>query len=318
MRHGLPFEVHNRKWLEFQEANSAISGATPSQDIGTTPQAMPFDVAITTFSSECHPKKQTTFSPFGRLPAELRNKIWNAALAPRVIMIYPRDGRTQTESPQQIDWKKIPGILFANRESRKIAEHHYDQKFTLAFCKSMPMVVMCQIPVVMSAHDELAMSAIYLSTKFEERDIADVTVTAAVGAPQPLIQRISLLGPSLTREGINQEHLAQLLSMFSGAWDIPGDSSAAFPWTTRWSPFGKQPDPTTFGRHLGDVEDVSIQHQITGSDNTLEDWLWMTFNLWCFDSIYDNEWDWVDAWVAERPEPDLEEGDEEEQEGDEE
>lgn len=88
---------------------------------------------------------------------------------------------------------------------------------------------------------------------------------------------------------------------------------AAYHWTTRWSPFGKQIDPQTFGRYLGDVEDVCIQPQISGGHGTLEDWLWMTFNIWCFDCMRDNEWDWADAWVSERSEPEEIDGGEHEE-----
>ncbi|KAG8158123.1 hypothetical protein KVR01_011884 [Diaporthe batatas] len=288
---------------------SQNNGATASQNMGGTPQATEFAVDRI-LSDEPHPNKQLTFIRFGRLPAEIRNMVWHEALAPRVIMIYPRVGSTQTKSPDQVDWKKIPGILFACKESRDIAKPYYQQKFTLVFTRALSTIVMCQIPIIMSKDDELAISATYLSTRFGDHDVTQVTVKAAEGAPEPRIDRLSLLGNSLLREGIDQEQLAHLLKTFSGAWGLTDHISPPSTWTTRWSPFGKQPDPKTLGRYLGDVEDVCIQSQTAGDVRNDADWLWMAFNFWCFDSTLANEWDYVDAWISENPVPYL--GEEEE------
>lgn len=257
-----------------------------------------------------HSKPQTTFSD---LPAELRNMIWHEALAPRVIMIYPCDSRVETDSLNQVDFDKIPGMLFANQESRRIALHHYDQRFTLKFTQRVPTPtipgepdrILCRIPVIMSSHEELAFSAHYLSSVIEPHSVWSIDVEAADGAPGPWIKRLSLLGDSLMREGINEGNLVQLLNHESRVWDSIDDYGLDRPWTTNWSPFGKQPDLRTFGPHLEDVEGVCIEFYYVPqpSPASLEWWLSGSFNAWCVSSMHLMHRDWIDGCVVLLPEP---------------
>lgn len=258
-----------------------------------------------------HPKTQTTFSD---LPAELRNMIWHEALAPRVIMIYPCDSRVETDSLNQVDFDKIPGMLFANQESRRIALHHYKQRFTLTFTMRGRTTdrLMCRIPVIMSSHDELAFSAHYLSSVIEPRPtwsiepwrpIWSIDVESADGAPVPRIKRLSLLGDSLMREGINEENLVQLLDCGSRFWDLTPYQDQDPPWTTNWSPFGKQPDLRTFGPHLEDVEGVCIDFYYVSRHTYWGRWLAVSFSDWCAGSMYMMHRDQIDGCVVNLPVP---------------
>jgi hypothetical protein len=257
-------------------------------------------------SSEGHPKQQTTFSD---LPAELRNAIWHAALAPRVIMIYPRDGRSDTDSLNQVDYKKVPGMLFANRESRKIALHHYDQRFTFTFSEPAPTEeggVMCRIPVIMSTHDELAFSHSYLSARCLQFDQVLASVDAADGFPKPCIKRISLLGDSIMRKSINEEHLARHLSPDPNVWDTRDNidfvGQDSF-WNTEWISFAKFPGIRTLGPWLEDGENIYIRFDngMIPQNFSYDEWLLRHFYVFC--CIYIVDWDGICALVVELPEP---------------
>lgn len=249
-----------------------------------------------------HPKPQTTFSD---LPAELRNMIWHEALVPRIIMIYPCDPRVDPDLLTLVDFDKIPGMLFANQESRRIALHHYNQRFTLIFTKSKGRGdIVCRIPVIMSSHDELAFSAHHLSSRIEDWPRWTISVRAADGAPTPWIKRFSLLGDSLMREGINEHHLAQILNPDFHAWDSTSYISKDHPWYINWRPLSNQADWKTFGPYLEDsMEEACFQFDYITSDCGLEWWLRWYFNTWCSVSMFVMDQNWIDACVVELPQP---------------
>lgn len=258
-----------------------------------------------TASTGGHPKTQTTFSD---LPAELRNMIWHEALAPRVIMIYPCDSRVETDSLNQVDFDKIPGMLFANQESRRIALHHYDQRFTLTFTKpnGRGRLMRSRIPVIMSSHDELAFPAHNLSSVIEEWPRWSISVEAADGAPTPWIKRFSLLGDRLMREGIKEHNLARILDPDSHSWHRASYTSKDHPWyiNCKWRPHSDKPDFKTFGPHLEDLmEGAGVHFVFIPGDDSVRHWMQWHFNIWCRLSMLMMDRYWLDACVVELPQP---------------
>lgn len=212
------------------------------------------------FSHQDHSKQQLTFR---NLPAELRNMIWYAALAPRVIIIRPQERNAETDSPTRVDFNKIPGMLFANRESRLIAQRHYDQRFFFTFYTRLPTVqpdgsnyrVMCQIPVIMSALDEIAYSRSHIRAQVQKYPSIRTAINTFVGAPQPQIKRLSILSDRLIRHGINAEQLARLLDPVAPEYlNYIISSGEMFTWST----FGKCSEPELSDWYPEGVESLCI------------------------------------------------------------
>ncbi|KAG6358315.1 hypothetical protein INS49_014199 [Diaporthe citri] len=252
-------------------------------------------------SHEGHPKQHITFSD---LPSELRNMIWKAALMPRVIILKPQDRTAETNSPTRIDFNKIPGMLFANRESRLIALRHYDQRFTLTFSERVPTQpdgstsrLMCRIPVIMSTLDELAFSRPQIRFQMEGRDRLSISIDAAPGAPEPQIERFSLLGDSLVRHGIDTEHLARLLNPKTPEWKATIINFDIY--ATRyisWRPFSRRQELGLSDQHRKGVESLCIQFESFRAI-TLDEWLRSGFSSWCRHDLYFVDHGYVDACV---------------------
>lgn len=230
--------------------------------------------------------------------------IWEAALVPRVIVLKPQDRATNIDSPTGIDFNEIPGMLFANRESRLIALRHYDQRFTLTFSERVPAQpdgsisrTMCRIPVIMSTIDEVAFSRTQIRAKMHGHDRLSISIDAAPGAPEPRIERFSLLGDSLMRHGIDTEHLARLLNPKTPEWKatiIKFDIYA-----TRyidWRPFSQCPELGLSERHRNGRESLCIQFESFRAI-TLDEWLRSGFRSWCRHELDFVDHGYIDACV---------------------
>ncbi|KAK7700987.1 hypothetical protein SLS64_010581 [Diaporthe eres] len=259
---------------------------------------------LATGKSSCHeghPKQHITFSD---LPDELRNMIWKAALVSRVILLKPQDRTAETDSPTEIDFNKIPGMLFANRESRLIALGHYDQRFTLTFSERVPTQPdgstsrhMCRIPVIMSTLDEIAFSRSQIRAQMQGYGPLSISIDAAPGAPEPRIERFSLLGDSLMRHGINTEHLARLLNPRTPEWKSTIINFDIY--ATRyidWRPFNQYQELGLSDKHRNGVESLCIQFESFRA-TTLEEWLRSGFSSWCRHELYFVDKRYIDACV---------------------
>lgn len=269
------------------KANAGVVGGQSPQPHESIDQPIPLAVRRVS-SHERHPKQRITFSD---LPAEIRNLIWNAALAPRLIVLDLKDRTTETESPTNIDFNNIPGMLFANRESRTIALHHCNQKFTVSITKSVRIWpdgckperwnshVMCRIPVIMSAVDEIAFSASQFLSHTRDDHLA-VSIDAPAGAPEPYIQRISMLNDNLMRRGIDTEHLARLLNPSCPEWDASESTNyGRGTKTMTWKPLHQWPKLSLSEKHLEQWETLRLE--IEGSSLVNADrWLRSGFAWW--------------------------------------
>ncbi|KAK1761425.1 hypothetical protein QBC47DRAFT_28583 [Echria macrotheca] len=114
-------------WLEFQVISDGFSSTTPSTPSSTTPQTTP---PTTTTPSTTTP---TEFTLFPSLPAELRLKIWEELLTPRVILITCLDSRFLPTKRAQLSHRPslppVPILLHICRESRALALRHYELTF---------------------------------------------------------------------------------------------------------------------------------------------------------------------------------------------
>lgn len=231
--------------------------------------------------------------------------VWNAALVPRVVIIKPKDRATETDSPTKGDFNQIPGMLFVNRESRLIALRHFDQRFTLTFSKRMPAQpdgpisrLMCRIPVIMSTIDQLAFSRPQLRAEITTFDHVSISIDAAAGAPEPQIGRISLLGDSLVRPGINTEDLARLLDPMAPEWESTIGRSGFF--ASRyidWCPFGRCPElETSHRRDPKAVETLCVQFEFSFGAS-LQEWFRSGLGPWCRRKMYFLDVGAIDACV---------------------
>lgn len=106
------YAQHDEKtkfWLEFQVISD---GLTPSSPPPTPPP---------------------TFHPFPHLPFELRLKIWEELLAPRILALACLDSRFATRKRHQLSLRPslpaVPVLLRICRESRALALRHYELAF---------------------------------------------------------------------------------------------------------------------------------------------------------------------------------------------
>ncbi|KAL2259443.1 hypothetical protein VTK26DRAFT_6887 [Humicola hyalothermophila] len=74
-----------------------------------------------------------TFTCFGALPPELRLKIWEYLIQPRVVVAACIDSRFQDEKRAQLAQRatrpSVPVLLHVNHESRTLALRHYEPAF---------------------------------------------------------------------------------------------------------------------------------------------------------------------------------------------
>lgn len=250
-------------------------------------------------SGEAHSKQPTTF---GDLPAEIRNMIWKAVLVPRVIILKPKDRTTETESPTEVDFNKVPGMLSANRESRLIALNHYDQRFTLAFSKQVPTQpdgstsrLLCRIPVIMSTLDEIAFSRSQIRTQFTDDDELRLSIDTPAGAPYPHIERFSLLGDSLMRHGIDTEHLARLLNPEGPDYEFNNIFSCR---SVKWRPFSQCPKLGLSDQYPEGVESAIFEFE-SFPGMGLNEWLRFGFSIGCRNEMPVSfmELGWIDAYI---------------------
>lgn len=208
---------------------------------------------------------------------------------PRLIVLKLKERTTKSDSPNNIDFDNIPGMFFANRESRTIALHHYDQIFTVSITKSIKLLtrdgfrwdshVMCRIPVVMSAIDEIAFSMSQIRDYIGYYHLA-VSIDAAAGAPTPYIQRLSLLHDSLMRPGIDTEHLARLLNPSCPEWDASDSTTYDHGMKSMtWKPFIQWPKLSLSEKYLRQWETLRLKF-VTGRRGNIDRWLSSGFIGW--------------------------------------
>ncbi|SPQ27565.1 beb0672f-5545-4f21-b194-6a5b170896cb [Thermothielavioides terrestris] len=74
-----------------------------------------------------------TFTCFSALPTELRLKVWECLIQPRVVVAACFDSRSQDEKRAQLARRArkraAPVLLHVNRESRAVALRHYEPAF---------------------------------------------------------------------------------------------------------------------------------------------------------------------------------------------
>ncbi|KAK4115772.1 hypothetical protein N656DRAFT_775730 [Canariomyces notabilis] len=109
------YDHHDEKiqfWLEFQTVHDGLDA--DQNQTSSSPAA--------------------TFTLFGALPAELRLKIWENLIQPRVILAACFDSRFQDEKRAQLAQRpkkrSVPVLLHVNRESRMLALRHYEPAFS--------------------------------------------------------------------------------------------------------------------------------------------------------------------------------------------
>ena len=77
--------------------------------------------------------KLNTFALFALLPPELRLKIWECLIQPRVLVAACFDSRFHAEKRSQLALRRkktpIPVLLHVNHESRSLALRHYEPAF---------------------------------------------------------------------------------------------------------------------------------------------------------------------------------------------
>ncbi|KAK4098195.1 hypothetical protein N658DRAFT_477439 [Parathielavia hyrcaniae] len=102
-------------WLEFQTVHDGMDDAG-NRDAKTT----------------------TAFTCFSALPAELRLKIWEHLIEPRIVLAACFDSRFQDEKRAQLTQRPkkrpVPVLLHVNHEARTLALRHYE----LAFAWKIP------------------------------------------------------------------------------------------------------------------------------------------------------------------------------------
>lgn len=77
------------------------------------------------------------FSPFQRLPCELRLMVWEAAMVPRLVAVIPRpcpkdhDLARDRKNREISLLRGIPALFAVNQEVRHVALRHYTWRFTI-------------------------------------------------------------------------------------------------------------------------------------------------------------------------------------------
>jgi hypothetical protein len=111
------YDRHDEKtefWLEFQTVHDGMD------DDGN------------------HSSNNTAFTCFSALPTELRLKIWEYLIQPRIVLAACIDSRFKDEKRAQLAQRSkkrpIPVLLHVNHESRTLALRHYE----LAFAWKLP------------------------------------------------------------------------------------------------------------------------------------------------------------------------------------
>lgn len=139
-------------WLEFRTFDDGLHPVT-----GTT-QAPPFD----------------EFPQFALLPAELRLKIWECMIQPRIIVAscLQRDERLAERRQELRDRTTSrdagpPVLLRVNRETRDLALRYYERAFSWRISK-----MLSDTPVSRPAHVwfNFALDALYLTGELEAFD----------------------------------------------------------------------------------------------------------------------------------------------------
>ncbi|KAK2609520.1 hypothetical protein N8I77_003017 [Diaporthe amygdali] len=233
--------------------------------------------------------------------------IWEAALVPRVIVLKPRKETSESDTQQLVDYSIIPGILYANWESRSIALKHYDQKLALTFTKWAPVEAdsavrtTSRIPIIMAACDEIAFSSSHIGTVFAPHDVVSISIDTAPGAPEPWIRRFSLLGDKLTSYGIDTEHLARLLNPESFEYDCSESADIFVTQTIDWVPFNQWHEIGLSEEYPEGMDTLCVHFELAHS--SLDSWLSSRFNSWCRSATYFMDRDGIHASVLELPNP---------------
>ncbi|KAG7285181.1 hypothetical protein NEMBOFW57_009802 [Staphylotrichum longicolle] len=103
-------------WLEFQVMHDGLELAPDNDD----------NTSTTT-------NNNAKFTLFAALPTELRLKIWECLIQPRIVIAACLDSRFQDEKRAQLARRPkrppVPVLLHVNHESRALALRHYEPAF---------------------------------------------------------------------------------------------------------------------------------------------------------------------------------------------
>ncbi|KAK0626178.1 hypothetical protein B0T14DRAFT_562113 [Immersiella caudata] len=123
------YAQHDEKtkfWLEFQVISD---GLTPAP----SPASPPTLSSTPTLQQLSAPPQPQTFHPFPYLPYELRLKIWEELLQPRIVLAACFDSRFASHKRSQLALRPslppTPVLLLINRETRALALRHYELSF---------------------------------------------------------------------------------------------------------------------------------------------------------------------------------------------
>ncbi|KAI0416398.1 hypothetical protein F5X98DRAFT_375741 [Xylaria grammica] len=110
-------------WLEFRLLSDGLETATVE------------NLPLTAW----HKTNNPIFGLFSALPTELRLKVWEYLIAPRIVGIaclYLEDGASSAQSQRDEIWgshpfvgSSVPVLLHVNRETRALALKHYELSF---------------------------------------------------------------------------------------------------------------------------------------------------------------------------------------------
>ncbi|KAK3387148.1 hypothetical protein B0H63DRAFT_150901 [Podospora didyma] len=123
------YDRHEEKtkfWLEFQVVSDGL------EEGGTASTATPTATA-TAIRADCG-SDTTSFTCFGALPPELRLKIWECLIQPRIVLAACFDSRFKDRKRAQLESRpcrpSVPVLLQVCHESRTLALRHYELSFS--------------------------------------------------------------------------------------------------------------------------------------------------------------------------------------------
>ncbi|KAK4455638.1 hypothetical protein QBC34DRAFT_460645 [Podospora aff. communis PSN243] len=131
------YAQHDEKtkfWLEFQVISDGLTAApSPAAPPSTTTAPPPPLEQHQPPQPPSPPSTPQTFHPFPYLPFELRLKIWEELLQPRIILAACFDSRFAAHKRSQLALRPslppTPVLLLISRETRALALRHYELSF---------------------------------------------------------------------------------------------------------------------------------------------------------------------------------------------
>lgn len=142
-------------WLSFRTFDDGVSGPL-------SPTASPAPAPA--------PTSSTSFPQFARLPPEIRWRIWECLVQPRIVVACCLqrddilDSRRRELDGRTTSGPAVPVLLHINRETRDIALRHYELTFSWRISK-----LLCDTPVSRPARVwfNFALDALFLTGELE-------------------------------------------------------------------------------------------------------------------------------------------------------